>query len=109
MTGWGAEGGRETLTVTTGGTQDSGVGEVHGGARTSGGDTGKSPSAAVNKAGTQGRHGARTDQRGVKGGQQESKGSKTLGVWGDDGGREASEVAHNSPGAGDRERGTRPL
>ena len=66
MTAGGAEGGRETLTATPWGTQDSGAGAVHGGTRVSRGDTGKSPSAATDEAGARAAMG-RGRRRGGKG------------------------------------------
>ena len=63
----GEEGGRETLTVTLWGTQDIGVGAVHGEARADEGDTGKALSVAANKAGARGRNGERPVQRGGEG------------------------------------------
>ena len=70
------------------------MGATHGDARAGRGDTGKAPSAAADEAGAWGRHGARPAQRGGKGGWHESMGGKTSVVRGDDGGREASGVAH---------------
>ena len=49
----------ETLTTSPRGTQESGVGGLQVGARASGSDARKSPSAAADEAGTRGRHGAR--------------------------------------------------
>ena len=48
------------------------------------GDTGKAPSAAADKAGAQGCHGARPVERGRSRGRRENEAGKTLGVWGDD-------------------------
>ena len=93
------------LTAMPWGTQDSGEGALHGGMRDGGGDTRKSPSVAADEAGAQGRHGEGPAQRGKKGGRQTNMGSKTSGVQGDDGGREASGVPHESPGVGDEEGG----
>ena len=70
-----------------------------------GGDTRKYSSAAANKAGARDHHGASPTQKGQKEGRQENKGGKTLGVRGNDRGREASEVAHESPGVGEKEGG----
>ena len=44
-------------------------------------------------------------QRGRKGGRQGKSSGETLGVRGDNGGRKASEMAHESPGVGDEEGG----
>ena len=70
-----------------------------------GGDTGKASSAAADKAGVGGRHGAKLEQRGRFAGWREHPAGESLGVRGDDGGREASGVAHESSGVGDEEGG----
>ena len=71
----------------------------------SGGNTRKSPSVAVDKAGSQSRHGARLANRGRSRGRRENHSNKSLGVRGEDGGHEASGVAHESPRLGDEEGG----
>ena len=101
----GAEGGRETRTATPWGTQEIGVGALHGEAQASGGNTGKAPFAAAYKVEARGFHGARPSQRGLKGGRQDNKGNETSGVWADDEGREASGVDHEFPGVGNEEGG----
>ena len=45
-------------------TQEIGAGAVQGVVRAGGGDTSKSPSAATDKAGARGHHGARPTKRG---------------------------------------------
>ena len=87
------------------GTQDSSAVAIHGDVRACGGQTGKAPSAAADKEGARGRHGERPVQRGEKGDHQKNKGGETSGVQGDDGGRDASVVAHVSPGVGGEEGG----
>ena len=72
-----------------------------GKAMAGGGNTGKSPSADADESGERGCHGARQAQRGENGGRQGNSAGKTLGVWVDGGGREASGVAHKSPGVED--------
>ena len=81
------------------------MGELHGEMQASGGNSGKSPSVVADKALTWGRHGARPAQRGILGGRREDEAIETLVVRGGDRGREASGVAHKSPGVGDEEGG----
>ena len=85
--------------------QESGAEALHGDAQAGGGDTGKAPSTAAEEEVTWGRHGARLVQRGQEGGRSENVGGKTSVVRGDDGGREASGVAHKYPRVGDEEGG----
>ena len=84
-------------------TQTRGVRE--GGGRDDHRRAGESLSAAADKEGARGRHGARPGQEEKNGGRQESKGGKTLGVRGDGGGCEASGVAQESHRVGDEEGG----
>ena len=73
--------------------------------RTGVGDIGKSTSAASDKAGAGGRHGARPGLRGRIAGRKEKPADEYSGVWGDERGCEASGVAHESSGVGDEEGG----
>ena len=82
---------------------------MHGGARSRRGDTRKSPSAAVNKVGERGSHWVRLVQRERKGGRRGKRAGETSGVRVDDGGREASGVAHKSPEVRDKEGGAQGL
>ena len=108
ISAWGTEEGRKTLTVSPWGRQKIVVGAVQGGARAVRSDTGKSPSAAADEEGVRGRHGEWKAQGEKKGGWLDNTGSKTSGVWVNDGGRKASPVAHESPRVGNKEGGTRP-
>ena len=67
-----------------------------------GGNTGKAISAAANKAGAGGRHEARPYLRERIAGRRENPVGKSSGVQGDEGGREASGVIHESLGVGDK-------
>ena len=68
-------GSNDTLTALPWGTQKSGAGGMRVDEQAGGGDEQKAPSATTNKAGMQGRHGARQGQ-GVKyGGWQEFEGA----------------------------------
>ena len=96
---------RETRTVMSWRTQDSGEVGLPGDVMAGEGDTGKAASAAADETGEQGRHGARPANRGGSRGRRGKQAGKTLGVQGDDGGRKASGVAHDSPGVGDKEGG----
>ena len=107
MTAFWPEGEKEMRTMTPWGTQESDEGALNGDAQAGGGNTRKAPSAAANKARAQGYYGARPEQKGKKGGQRENKGGKTSGVLGDDMGHGASGVAHESPGVGDEEGGSK--
>ena len=71
------------------------------------GDTGKASSAATNKARAQGIHGARPENRERSGGRQENQARETLGVRGDNRGREASRVFQESSVVGDKEGGSK--
>ena len=104
----GTEWERETRTATAWGTQESGAGKLHGEARASGGNTGKSPSAASGEAGARGPHGARPAQRRIHGGGRENKAGETSGVRGDNRVCKASGVDHESPVVGDGEGAARP-
>ena len=84
---------RDTGTETAWGTQESGKVELPGDAIAGGGNTGKDPFAAANKAGAQGRHGVRPANRERSRGQPENQSDKSSGVRGDDWGCEASGVA----------------
>ena len=66
---------------------------------------GKPPPAAADELGAWGCYGVRQAHRGKSGGRREKLSRKTSGVQGDDGGRKASGVAHDSPGVGDKEGG----
>ena len=85
--------------------QEVGAGELPREAMVGRGDTGKSPSVAAGEVEAQGHHGARPSQMGRSGGRQESQAGETLVVRGDDGGCQASEVAHKSSGVEDKEGG----
>ena len=85
-----------TLTVLSLGTHESGAGGIQVGERVGGSDARKSPSAATDKAGTRGRHGARPGQGEKYGGRWENVGGVTSGVRGNKGGCEASVVDHDS-------------
>ena len=95
----------ELQTATEGGTRKSGADGRSGDAMAGGGDTGKASSATANETGAGGRHGARLEQRGRVAGRQENPSSESLVVPVDDGGCEASGVAHESSGVGDEEGG----
>ena len=62
MTAGEPEGSGDRLTALPWGTQESGAGGLQWGARASGSDTRKPPSAAADEEGTRGRHGARPGQ-----------------------------------------------
>ena len=108
MTAGGAEWESETRTATPWGMQDRGAGAIHGDARAGRGDTGKSPSAAVNETEARGCYGARPAQKGGQGARRKKHAEKTLGVRGDDRGRNASRVVHESPEWGTRRGAARP-
>ena len=69
------------------------------------GDTGKASSVDSDKVGAGGRHGARLAQRARFAGRRENPADESLGMRGDDRGREASVVAHESSGVGVQEGG----
>ena len=95
----------DTLTAFPWGTQESGVGVIQVGARAGGSDTRKPPSGAADKAGTRGRHGVRPGQGKKNGGRRENAGDVTLGVQGNNRGRKASGVDHESHRVGEGEGG----
>ena len=70
-----------------------------------GGNSGKASSTAADEAGARGRQGVRPVQRGRVAGQRENSASKSSGVRGNDGGYEASGVAHNYSVVEDEEGG----
>ena len=105
MTAGEPEGIGDILTASPWVMQENGAGRLQGGARAGGSDTGKAPSAVADKAGAQGPHGARPGQGEKYRGQRENMGGVTSGVWGNDGGREASRVDHESYGVGGGEGG----
>ena len=69
------------------------------------GDTRKASSAAANQAGARGRHGARLELRGMFEGRWDNPASKFSVLWGDDRVCEASGVANDFSGVGDKEGG----
>ena len=92
-------GGGDTLTALSWGTQETGAGGIQVGARAGGSDARNSPSAAANKVGMRGRHGARQGQGEKDGGWRENVGGVNLVVRGNKGVRKASGAAEN-PGGG---------
>ena len=108
MTAGGTEWERETRTARPWVMQYSVAGAIHGDARAGRGYTKKAHSAADDETGARSRYGARPAQRGRQGGRQKKHEGKTSGVWGDNRGREASRVAHESPEWGTRRGSARP-
>ena len=103
MQGGGAGWERATWTATAWKMKDSGKGELSGDKMAGGGNIRKSSSAAADKAGAGGCHGARPGNMGKSGGRQENQAGESTGVQGDYRGREASGVAQESPGVGEEE------
>ena len=95
----------EPWTATAGTTRRSGTNGCSDDAMAGGGKSGKASSTAANKAGASGRHGARPVKRGRVAGWRENSASKSLGVRGDDRGREVSGVAHDTSVVGYEEGG----
>ena len=94
-----------TRTATSGGTLESGAGELSGDMTAGGSDTGKATSAAANKVGSGGHHGARSGVRDRIAGWQENPAGESSGVGGEEEGRKASRVASESLGVGGQEAG----
>ena len=94
----GAEWDGATRMATTGGTQDSSVGGLSGDVASGRGDTGKATSAAANKTGSGGRHGARPGIRGRTDGRRENPSGEFSGVGGDEEVCNTSGVAHKTLG-----------
>ena len=76
--GWG----NDTLTASPWGTQEIGAGGLRVDAWAGGSDGQKAPSVTADKAGTQGRHGARQGQQDKNRGRREFEGAEPSGVGG---------------------------
>ena len=105
MTAEGAGWNGEPRTATAEWSRESGADGHSGDAMTGRGDTRKASSAAANKAGARGRHGARLELRGMFEGRWDNPASKFSVLWGDDRVCEASGVANDFSGVGDKEGG----
>ena len=81
------------LTATVGATEERGADGRPGGAAAGRDDTGKATSAAADKAGAGGRHGAKIEARERVAGRQENPAGESYGVGGGRKGREAYRVA----------------
>ena len=106
-TAGGAGGGSKIRTATAWGTQEIRAGEQPGVMTAGGSKTGKATSAADNKAGAGGRHGARYGVRERVARRREKPAGNSSGVGGNEGGRNAYGVAGKSSGVEGKEGGSK--